>query len=298
MNETARQALDLLQANPHAVAAIPDRIRSKPAMHLHMDFNTQANHFATPKTCQDLQVIPHQSPGFRILRLENPDESPEALNPLCFNEPIPLGCQIQPEGANWVGTAGAPIKWIDARNEPHWGILSNWHVMADGREELGRPIHQPTSQSPICARLENWNPISTDDPNVIDAALADSLIDDYHTTSFDILEIGHINPAYMSAHQGLDVLKHGRTTDLTPGVCIGTNAAVRVGYGDFTAEFVDQDIYQGMDGPFSAPGDSGSLIVCAAKKRPTSLLFAGNDEMTIGNPVRYLIGRFQLEFAP
>ncbi len=63
----------------------------------------------------------------------------------CQNEPIQLGTQIQPSLANWLGTAGAPVRWLDQHEQPHWGILSNWHVMAAGHEKIDRAIHQPNA---------------------------------------------------------------------------------------------------------------------------------------------------------
>ena len=38
-------------------------------------------------------------------------------------------------------------------------------------------------------------------------------------------------------------------------------------------------------GPFSAPGDSGSLIVTQGGNQPVALLFAGGDGLTIGSPI-------------
>jgi hypothetical protein len=56
------------------------------------------------------------------------------------------------------------------------------------------------------------------------------------------------------------------------------------------ARFVRQLVIVGIGGPFSGPGDSGSLVVESATKRPVGLLFAGgtgNDgkDYTFANPI-------------
>ncbi|HZU36746.1 MAG TPA: hypothetical protein VFA18_12585 [Gemmataceae bacterium] len=53
------------------------------------------------------------------------------------------------------------------------------------------------------------------------------------------------------------------------------------------AEVRDQIGIRGMQGPFSMPGDSGSLIVTAATKQPVGLLFAGSSDnsITFANPI-------------
>ena len=50
-----------------------------------------------------------------------------------------------------------------------------------------------------------------------------------------------------------------------------------------TLVFDDQVLVQETGSPFSDSGDSGSLILDAAAKQRTALLFAGSAVMTIGN---------------
>lgn len=61
----------------------------------------------------------------------------------------------------------------------------------------------------------------------------------------------------------MPVKKHGRTTGLPKGTISGLNATVSVQYDDGIAKFVKHIII--TPGNFSAPGDSGSLIVADAK---------------------------------
>lgn len=240
----------------------------------------------------ELQIVPQ----LKILRC--PVTRIEATNDQqeCQNEPIKLGTQIQPEGANWLGTAGAPIKWLDSAGLPHWGILSNWHVLADGGQFTGRTCHQPTTDRAACAKLTAWSEPNKAAATLIDAAIADALIDGAHTISRSILGIGDIGTSPLDASVGLPVSKSGRTTGVTRGKCTATGASVRVGYGNFNAVLSDQDVFTGESGEFSAAGDSGSLIVERETNRPVSLLFAGGGNLTIGNAFRHVVAAFNLVF--
>ena len=168
--------------------------------------------------------------------------------------------------------------------------------MAAGDERAGRRIHQPTIEYPTAAHLDTWLTVTPNAPNQIDAALADARIGDFHTISDSILELGPLDPRPDQAIPHLKVLKSGRTTALTYGRCTAVGAAVRVSYASFTALFTDQDVFAALAAPFSAPGDSGSLIASADGLHPLALLFAGSHELTIGNPIRHVISRFTLSF--
>ena len=48
-------------------------------------------------------------------------------------------------------------------------------------------------------------------------------------------------------------------------------------------------------GPFSAGGDSGSLIVDAVTGQPVALLFAGGLGQTFANPIDPILARFKVE---
>ena len=51
----------------------------------------------------------------------------------------------------------------------------------------------------------------------------------------------------------------------------------------YQAHFVGQ--FSIAPGPFSAPGDSGSLVVAQGTNQPVGLLFAGGDGLTIAKPI-------------
>jgi hypothetical protein len=91
------------------------------------------------------------------------------------------------------------------------------------------------------------------------------------------------------------VAKRGRTTAITRGrVTAFELDGVRVGYTRGTLTFDDQiEIESTGSGPFSAGGDSGSLILTAEPSpRAVGLLFAGSETggpsgtgLTYANPI-------------
>lgn len=216
----------------------------------------------------------------------------------CQNEPIKLGTQIQPQEAAWVGTAGCPVAWLDQHNQRHWGFLSNWHVLAAGTYDIGWPQHQPTDDRPACAYLAGATPVDRDKPNNTDAAIADAMRDGLHTIDWEILEFGRLSTPPARANVGMNACKVGRTTGLTCAVCSAVDAAVRVGYGDFEAIFMEQDVFTDVSGQFSGPGDSGSTIIAVDTQQPVSLLFAGGGDTTIGNPMPIVAQKMGLQFYP
>jgi hypothetical protein len=78
---------------------------------------------------------------------------------------------------------------------------------------------------------------------------------------------------------GLQVQKYGRTTGYTRGYtsCVNVEATIAGAATPLNTDFFRLDEYIGTEPYLSlgAPGDSGSLIVTMADRRPVSLLFAG-----------------------
>jgi len=288
--------LNLLDKNPqiHLAYFVPDA--KSCILHVHTASALRAQTIAIP---DDLKALPcqiHVEPQAAILRCPLPTTHALNVNQQCQNEPIELGTQIQPAGKQWVGTAGAPVHWLDDNGAERYGILSNWHVMADGANGVGHAQHQPDFLHPPAASLADWVPVSGSQTNFFDAALADSLVNGQHTTATSILGIGKLNPEPAEAVVGMDVIKSGRTSGLTRGRITATGAAAKVGYGDFVATFAEQIVITHGSAPFSAPGDSGSLVVSNDQHRPVGLLFAGGGGTTIANPLPALQAAFDLDF--
>lgn len=296
MNNLDAALYSLLRANPKIHAAIPRNLTSRPSLELHAETQVAIERAILPSQLHPFVIIPFTAPKIKALLLRGIPPQAENEHQACQNEPISLGTQIQPATKNWVGTAGAPLQWKGPDNAIHTGILSNWHVMSGERTLVARLQHQPDAAYPVMAQLAMHHPPSTTAPNYIDAAFAHAKLNGFHTIDRTILGIGPIKCAPRPATIGLRCCKAGRTTEVTYADCESVGAAVRVSYDTFDALFVDQDVFESDMQQFSAPGDSGSLILSCADKCPVSLLFAGNDEMTIGNPIRHLPTEYQLNW--
>ena len=286
----------VLRDNPHVSLAYVDHQSNPPTLHITTEPTAQKNALALPDELQHHRLSIHISEPLKIL-IAHPGYETTPLNghQHCQDPPIQLGCQVQPENANWVGTAGCPARWTNHGHD-NWGFLTNWHVAAAGDKRVGRLIYQPDTSRPPIATLDTWKDVDPNKPNLIDAALCNSMLSEFHSTSELILEIGKPRYPFVDAQIGHNAIKSGRTTGLTRGRCVAVGASARVGYGSFTAQFDDQDVYEGNAGSFSAAGDSGSLILHADTLKPTSLLFAGGGGTTIGNPIRHVAQALLLRF--
>src|SRR5215204_3502489 len=102
----------------------------------------------------------------------------------------------------------------------------------------------------------------------------------------NILGIGNFATQIAAPQPGMRVTKSGRTTGVTTGVVTAVNVNnVQVNYGTQSnpriASFNETVQIVGDDGrPFSAPGDSGSVILDRGSKKPVALLFAGDGRST------------------
>jgi hypothetical protein len=174
-------------------------------------------------------------------------------------------------------------------------ILSNNHVLAntndgDIRDNILQPGPLDGGVRPI-ARLTAYAQIGFDGkPNEIDAAIAE-LINPSEVSS-EIETIGPVAAPPMPAALYQSVRKRGRTTLHTIGVVTDLAADVRVRYGTDVALFNDQIAVTGVNGAFSAGGDSGSLVVDAVTRRPVGLLFAGGGGTTFCNHIPDVLDRF------
>jgi len=167
-------------------------------------------------------------------------------------------------------------------------ILSNNHVLANvNRGNAGDLILQP---GPVdggvypadgIATLERFEPIvfGMSGYNMVDAAVARPTYSRNVTPSI----IGIAMPRGIDqAVIGDSVLKIGRTTQISVGRVIATNATVAVNYGALFGAAVFR--HQILTTAMSAGGDSGSLLM----KRDLSavgLLFAGSAFITIHNHI-------------
>jgi hypothetical protein len=205
-----------------------------------------------------------------------------------YPRPVPCGVSISNIKLNGSGTLGCLV----LLNNGKLCMLSNNHVLAnENAAQIGDAIIQPGNAEPVPApdqvigTLENFIPIQAAG-NLVDAAVA--------LTSFAMVSPRHVsyqvNPQPLEATIGMTVIKDGRTTQSTIGMITDLHVNIAVPYDPFPAgaEMREQVAIRGVNGPFSMPGDSGSLIVTAASKQPVALLFAGSTDnsMTFANPIQ------------
>ena len=147
-------------------------------------------------------------------------------------------------------------------------ILSNNHVLAvSNTASRGDHIFQPSPSDGASsgtatriATLTDFEPLRFGSAvNRIDAAIA--ALDDVDSVIPDIMTIGPPANPPVAPFLGQSVVKHGRTTSLTFGSVVDTSFDGNVHYDGAVAYFEDQIVVAGDAGPFSKPGDSGSLIL-------------------------------------
>ena len=246
-----------------------------------------------PKSVNGLPVDVEETGLFRRLavatsrRKKKPDTK-GMPNPKSKFRPAQPGCSIGFQDPNkqfvMAGTFGAVVK--DSGGQY---ILSNNHVLADeGQLAAGAPIFQPglldggnpsTDQIASLTRFVALSP----DINHADCAIAKALSNGLVSNS-----VLHIGPPTGVADAAIDMAVHkfGRTTSYTVGQVTSVDADVTVQYETGTFTFLEQITIKGSSGsPFSAAGDSGSLILERRTNKAVGLLFAGSPQQTIANHI-------------
>ena len=198
------------------------------------------------------------------------------------------------------GTLGCLV-----RRGPALYILSNNHVLANcNNARIGDPILQPGPYdggrvpADVIAKLSQFVPLRFGGPvNHVDCAIAQTsprLVTPLNKCYGKIV-LPIVLPAL-----NMTVKKCGRTTQFTQGRITGTHATVTVGYGTSgSAVFQNQIIMVSLSStPFSAGGDSGSLIVTLRGNRPVGLLFAGSATTTIANPIGEVLRALNVTIYP
>ena len=218
--------------------------------------------------------------------------------------PVPGGVEIGPLGGNFVGTLGCFVRGGSGEDGP-LSLLSNNHVLADvNRFPIGTKFTQPFSSNStdVIAALTAFEPIlfptvNSQPRNVMDAAIA-VVADTSQVALKTMLNIANYNPLLMAARPGMAVIKSGRTTGVTTGSIRAIRVrGVQVNYGTrqnpIIATFDNAiTITATGAGPFSNPGDSGSVILDKQSGRPVALLFAGDATTTTACDMTAVCTRF------
>jgi hypothetical protein len=211
------------------------------------------------------------------------------------------------------GTLGSRAIGLTAPWTNRHLILSNNHVLANsnvasvndsiiqqGTADGGR---HPADQIAVLAR---WVPISFGGAaNLVDAAFGwawhERIRGEQYYLSGGAPAYYRTGTAPLTASLGMVVGKSGRTTGLTQGRVTQIGVSVNVNYGGGrVALFRNQIAIQSVNAnPFSAGGDSGSLIWhWAAGVRPVGLLFAGGGGTTFANPIATVLTALNIRLLP
>jgi hypothetical protein len=186
-------------------------------------------------------------------------------------------------------------------------ILSNNHVLADENDgSKGDEIIQPGDidggrrPRDVVATLAAFERLRPRGPNSMDCAVA-LVLDGVESDDRPLGMRNHLHPDPEAPEDGDRVEKVGRTTGHTKGRVTAfevDDVVVRYDLGN--VRFNDQIEISASRGPFSAGGDSGSLIFTSQDRKPYALLFAGSDSggpsgtgVTYANPIGPVLDRFK-----
>ncbi len=240
----------------------------------------------------------------------SPLATPNTDPTLRFDRPVPIGVSVfNQNGGTGAGTLGC--RCIDRIGNQY--VLSNNHVLANTNLGVKNsdPVTQPAGGgSPnVIGNLSDFQPLRFFDGtpanyptapiNIMDAAVAlcpagmvgvqtPPLLVGYGTPSRSLEE---------NLFVGMKVQKFGRTSSLTKGQITAINVEAVVNYQSMQyARFrncIDVQI-PGRASSFGKAGDSGSLVVTQADRRPIAILFAGGGFDTFLNPISPILTRFKV----
>jgi hypothetical protein len=204
------------------------------------------------------------------------------------------------------GTAGAFLR----RRDGSLVVLSNNHVLAhEDKAAVGDAILQPGRYDGGIDPADRVGTLSESirlrrSDNLVDAAVA-TVMQDISVDPFLLTGIGTLAGRSATPVQPGDrVSKVGRTTGVTHGIVTAVELDdVVVNYDRGPLSFNQQIEIEGTgSSAFSAGGDSGSLIVNAARQG-VGLLFAGGDQggsngkgLTYANDLDHVVGLLGLTF--
>lgn len=174
-------------------------------------------------------------------------------------------------------------------------ILSNNHIFANtNKASIGDEILQQSVfdggiiEKNTIARLSKYIIIQREG-NIVDCAIAEPINPDIILD--EIFEVGKVSGVTV-AKEDMIVKKSGRTTGVTFGTVISTDATIRV-ISD-AGDVVFRDCI--VTTPMAEGGDSGSLLLTEDNK-VTGLLFAGSNEISIHNKIQNVESALQINFG-
>jgi hypothetical protein len=254
-----------------------------------------------PKTIGGLPVDVEQVGLFRRFATKAQTALATPPNPQQKFRPAQPGCSVgfrDPQDQFvMAGTFGAVVQ-----KKQDLFVLSNNHVLADENQlPLGAPIFQPglldggNANTDQIAALTRAIKLRSGNFNKVDAAIAK--VTQKSLVSNSILFIG---PPQGTSTAQIDMVVHkfGRTTSYRAGRVTSIDTDVTVQYETGNFSFANQIIIVGLNSqPFSAAGDSGSLILERSSQKAVGLLFAGSSSHTIANHIRDVLRALRVKLA-
>jgi hypothetical protein len=241
-----------------------------------------------------------------------PVGSVDALSHRGRHRPAPGGVSVG-HVAITAGTLGSRAIGLTAPWNNRHLILSNNHVLANSNAaKVGDSIVQPgpadggRHPADQIAILARWVPINFGGaPSFVDCAIGwawhERIRGEQYYLSGGAPAYYRTGTAPLAATLGMIVGKSGRTTGLTQGRVTQIGVSVNVNFGGGrVALFRNQIAIQSVNNnPFSAGGDSGSLIwQWASGVRPVGLLFAGGGGTTFANPIGAVLSALDIRLLP
>ena len=219
-----------------------------------------------------------------------------AVNDGNFPRPVPCGVGIAAAFTNSAGTREVGTLGARCVVNNQWAILSNNHVLAlNDQLPLGTYIVQDglgVTPTDVIGQLSNKVPLSESSPNTVDAAIALSG-SQYVAGTFSYT----LNPTPITATPYQSVRKDGYMTGTTSGQIVALNANVDITAADGRVfPFEGMIEIQGVGGmPFSAGGDSGSLVVSLPDFRPVAMIVGGSGQLTFASPIQAVMDALSIE---
>ena len=211
------------------------------------------------------------------------------------HRPAPSGVSI----AHVEDTAGT-LGFVGVRGS-EFVVVSNNHVLArENRGRIGDAILQPGpadggTPADQIGTLAGFHPLDLEGSNTIDAAYAGVERD---AVSADIFGIGTFVPEPLEPRRDMIARKCGRTTGITRGLVRDANATMKVRYPSGTVRLRDQVVVRGLDDrPFSASGDSGSLVLDDQTRQPIGLLCGGSTKFSLVNRMQPVLDGLGVSLA-
>lgn len=204
---------------------------------------------------------------------------------------LAVGDQVAHVDLDGYGTLGG---FVDDLYSPYRLVLSNNHVLANCNSANTNDDLLKLPSRHVFGGLHKFIPLrQAPDINEVDAA-AGWLYEEER-----LLWRPRKPRKSGRAIRGMRVYKYGARTNYTEGIIVATSVAAQIDYGSLgVVNFRRCLRIEGTNGPFSLPGDSGSLVISKSGV-VVGLLFAGelSGAYSLANPFVYVEDQLGVVFT-